>query len=258
MSYILDALRRAQADRERGQVPGLMAQPTPTIAPRQRAMGSSWLLWVLCAAALVLAVAAVFSFTVLHRAVPSVQSKSLATHAERVAPVATGAPAPASAAARPAVPAPVAATTQTPPAATEFSLPSAPPAAGGNSPWPTVVSAPPPPPSVVGPGSIPAAATIAASGPMPSVAARAAAAPDVPSTVAATPLAALSPELRREWPPLNIGGSVWSDQPASRFVLVNGQVVREGETMAPGLVLERIAPKAGLVRWRGMVVEVPL
>ena len=30
MSYILDALRRADAERERGGVPGLHTQPTPT------------------------------------------------------------------------------------------------------------------------------------------------------------------------------------------------------------------------------------
>ena len=31
MSYILDALRRADAERERGNVPGLHAQPMPAV-----------------------------------------------------------------------------------------------------------------------------------------------------------------------------------------------------------------------------------
>lgn len=33
MSYILDALRRADAERERGAVPGLHAQPVPSVSP---------------------------------------------------------------------------------------------------------------------------------------------------------------------------------------------------------------------------------
>ena len=33
MSYILDALRRAEADRQRGAVPGLQDQPQPLPAP---------------------------------------------------------------------------------------------------------------------------------------------------------------------------------------------------------------------------------
>ena len=32
MSYILDALRRADAERERGAVPGLHAQPVPPVS----------------------------------------------------------------------------------------------------------------------------------------------------------------------------------------------------------------------------------
>lgn len=229
-----------------------MAQPTPTLAPRRREIRSTSLLWLLCAAALVLAVAAVLSFSFLHRTAAPVHVQSAATPAAPVAPIA--------AAVRPAGPVP-AVTTQTPPAATEFSLPSAPPAAGGGSPWPMVVSASPRSPLVVGPGSVPAAAPVPTASPAPLVTAQPAAVRDVPASIPAipaTPLAALSAELRREWPALNIGGSVWSDQPASRFVMVNGQVVREGEAMAPGLVLERIAPKAVQLRWRGVLVEVPL
>jgi general secretion pathway protein B len=55
-----------------------------------------------------------------------------------------------------------------------------------------------------------------------------------------------------------VGGSIYSDQPSSRFVVINGLVVREGETAAPGVVLERIAPKAAVIRWRDMRIEMPL
>jgi general secretion pathway protein B len=69
-------------------------------------------------------------------------------------------------------------------------------------------------------------------------------------------LAELPPELRSQLPPLAISGSVWSENAASRFVIVNGQVVREGEAAAPGVTLERIGPKAALMRWREQRFEV--
>ena len=68
----------------------------------------------------------------------------------------------------------------------------------------------------------------------------------------------LASDLRRELPPLVVGGSVWSDSAASRFVILDGQVLREGESVAPGLVLERIQPKAVVLRWREMRVEITL
>jgi general secretion pathway protein B len=64
-------------------------------------------------------------------------------------------------------------------------------------------------------------------------------------------------DLRREWPNLVMGGSVWSSA-ASRFVIVIGLLLHEGEAVAPGLVLERIGPKAVVLRWRDRRVEVPL
>ena len=72
------------------------------------------------------------------------------------------------------------------------------------------------------------------------------------------PLQQLAAELRRELPPLVVGGSVWSDHPGSRFVVLDGQVAHEGDTLAPGLVLERIQPRAVLLRWRDMRLEIKL
>lgn len=52
MSYILEALKKAQAERARGAVPGVDAQPVPTIAPR--APVGQWLGLTAALAALVL------------------------------------------------------------------------------------------------------------------------------------------------------------------------------------------------------------
>ena len=59
-------------------------------------------------------------------------------------------------------------------------------------------------------------------------------------------------------PPLTIGGSVYSPQPASRMVVVNGQVFNEGGNVAPELHLESIGPKSAVFSIRGQRFEVPL
>ena len=55
-----------------------------------------------------------------------------------------------------------------------------------------------------------------------------------------------------------MGGSVWSESSLSRFVIINGQVVREGDTAAPGVTVDRIGPKAVWLRWRELRLEVPI
>jgi general secretion pathway protein B len=68
----------------------------------------------------------------------------------------------------------------------------------------------------------------------------------------------LSPDLRREMPSMTVGGSVYSPDPPSRFVIINGQVVREGEGAAAGVTVESIGPKTATLRWRELRIEVPL
>jgi general secretion pathway protein B len=79
-----------------------------------------------------------------------------------------------------------------------------------------------------------------------------------PATAPPTPLAELPADQRRELPALNVNGSVWSESAASRFVILNGQVLREGDTVAPGLVLEKLMPKSAHLRWRGLLLDLPL
>lgn len=67
----------------------------------------------------------------------------------------------------------------------------------------------------------------------------------------------MTAQQRRDWPPLTLGGAVHSDNPASRFIIVNGQLVREGEEAAPGITVERIEARAAILRWRDLRVELP-
>ncbi|MDP1901363.1 MAG: general secretion pathway protein GspB [Rubrivivax sp.] len=208
MSYILDALRRSQAERDRGQVPGLNAHPLPAdTAPRgRRGIRTAWL-----AVGLALGLGVIGALWLWPEAPQPPPRPGLP-------PVAALAPSP--------VPAPV------------------PPPQPLPAPLPTVVSAPAP------------AAAVA--GPAPGAGPGAAPAKPAAAELRTVPWAELGAELRRELPPLALGGAIWSENAASRFVLVNGQVVREGEAAAPGVTLERIAPKSVLLRWREMRIEVPL
>ena len=79
-----------------------------------------------------------------------------------------------------------------------------------------------------------------------------------PAATAVIALSALTPEQRRDWPALVLGGSVWSDHAPSRFVIFNGGVWREGDEVSPGVVLDRIGPKAAQLRWRSLRIEVSL
>ncbi len=223
MSLILDALRKAEADRQRGAVPGLHAVPTTAPSPPPAAPALRGLGWPLAAALLALG-AAVVAWLLLRPATPAGAGAGATSPA--AAPAAAPATAPANATVPPAAP---------PPAA----LPSPPP-------LPLVVSAPP--------AATPAPA--ATTPPPPATPATPAARP-APILTQVRRLAELPAEQRRELPPLVVSGSVWSEQAAARFVVLDGQVLREGDSLAPGLVLVKLAPRAATLRWRDSLVEVP-
>ena len=84
-----------------------------------------------------------------------------------------------------------------------------------------------------------------------------------PPAAAPTPqpvlrLADLPEAQRRELPPLVVSGAVQSPDPASRMLILDGQVLREGDAPAPGLVLERIGPRAAVFSRGGLRFEIPL
>jgi general secretion pathway protein B len=214
MSYILDALRRAEADRERerGQVPGLH-----TPAPSGSEPAPARLRWLPWAGGGLLLLA-------------GIGAGSWLTGNPREAVVPATAPAPATGPA----PAPVAMPAPAPAMPAAVSKPPPPPAASASPYLP-----PAPPPGVV-------AAT-----PEPP--------PPAPAVEAPVPrLSELPESLRRELPKLAISGSVYSDDPASRFVMVNGEVVREGARLGADLVLEKIGPRELVLRFKGQRFRQPV
>jgi general secretion pathway protein B len=260
MSYILDALRRADAERERGAVPRLhspnLAAPTAAGAagggasgPAAARPGAPWLVPVLAGVVAVAALALAAGLW-LGRGSPAGSAGPDAAGAAGTS-VATAQPAAAATAREGAteVPAVVsgsaAPTPVVPPAPTVVVVPMPAPA-----PPPAARSPGAPAPVGGAPGTRASPAPAAGATPAPGTGA-AAEAPPVPVT-------GLSAEQRRLWPTLAPGGSVYSDDASQRFVILNGQVLREGDSAAPGITVEAIAPRAVVLRWGGLRVELPL
>ncbi|MDG0857283.1 hypothetical protein EXH46_26285 [Pelomonas puraquae] len=111
-----------------------------------------------------------------------------------------------------------------------------------------------PPASATSPYLPPAPPPVTVATPAPSVTRPPAAAPQ-----ARLPLVSELPEAtRRALPRLAFGGSVYSDDPASRLVIVNGEVQREGAPLGNDLVLEQIRPRELVLRFQGLRYRQPL
>jgi general secretion pathway protein B len=120
-------------------------------------------------------------------------------------------------------------------------------------PAPAPVAAPPATPVEIAPMRAtpkPATATASAAAPAP-IAPTAA-----PTRVAS--LADLPVEARRGLPPLAFGGSIYSNTPANRLLIVNGQLMHEGDALGPGVALEQIKPKAAVLNIGGQRFEIGL
>jgi general secretion pathway protein B len=228
MSYILEALRRSQAERERGRVPGLDAQLATAQGASKTPRTRVPVMWLGAGLGVGLMAAVAAAAWRLGSPAPApAPAPAVAVLAQPPQGLAAG-------------PGPGAAVV---PAAAETA-----PVAVPSPSLPVVVSAPVLVPPKV---SAPVAAPVTPATPRTPAAGPAGGEPR------AIPLAELTAEQRRDMPPMAIGGSIWSENAASRFVMVNGQVVHEGEPAGAGVTVERIGQKATVLRWRELRIEVP-
>lgn len=202
MSYILEALKKAEAQRGRGDVPGLDAQhmPAEPLALQPPAGGHGLLIGII----MVLGVAVI----------------GLLLWSGKEAAPATPAP---SAQATPPTTRPEAA-----------------------APPPVLV---PPPDTRDLPRHFQEAPPVAS--PERPSAAPAATATSTQHSAQRTADTPLPEELKAQFPRLSFGGAMHSDNAASRMLIVNGQLLREGDTVAPDLVLQRIELKSATFRYKG-------
>lgn len=243
MSYILDALRRADAERERGAVPNLHAQSVQTMEPddEPRRKGKP-MMWVVAGLSLALVASLAWQFLGREAARESVDA-SLGPGPANGMGAQPAAPLPS----LPASPAPALPAVMTSPTAKVAA-----PAARNELP-PVPAPAPAPRPALP---PAPARASTAASEEKTSVTSAAISTTPLPTTPAASdniriPRQDELPEdIRRQLPKFVVGGSIYSESAASRFLILNGQIFHENDKVMPDLVLEQIKLKTAVLRYK--------
>ena len=235
MSYILEALKKAQAERQLGELPTIHVAPEHSTAGMGAARQDKRkpVLLVLLAVVVVVAVAALL----WRRPWSATPAPALATTSPVVASTPAPAPAPAPASASAPAPAP--------------------------EPLPVVAPLPAPAPAPVLPPSRPAP-SVAISKVAPETPPASPVPPAQPAPVVPVPVPAavaqqvhigtvrdLPDAIQRQIPQVAIGGSMYSADPANRMLLIDRDLRHEGEEIAPGLTLEKIMPKAAVFNYRG-------
>ena len=271
MSYILDALQRADAERGRGNVPGLHARQLPTALEEAAAARTGLRRPLVWGGLLVLVLAATVAGLWMWRSPASPSAPVVTATASQTAPATTPVASPPLPAAVPVVPAvPVApvvspaaptAPTATPPAALAPSAPAsvgAPPAPPATVQAAAVARAAPQPAATAPPAAsdTPVTPAVAPASATPAPRAATAPAPTSPTGSSATPaeaplLSGLPEDLRRQIPALVITGVVHADNPAQRLLVVNNQVLTQDGQLGPDLVLETIGSRHSVFRFRG-------
>lgn len=289
MSFILDALKKAEAERQLGQVPNLHVQPLGSLPAHATPSRSGKTLLIAAFTILIAASGMLAWLRPWQDPASSGQDSSKASEdipASRTSsPTANAATTPVQAAAPDrqviADASPLPAQNLSAHLAPAPKKPSAPPArpavkkSGATSApaaaHPDARKAAELPGNPVAATSTPAtAAPVAATTPLPP--AMAAAKPPIRQTAHAQAgsgeieprsNAALTPEnatpsqrelpelIQRELPSLSIGGYIYSENPKERQLLVNRRLVHEGEEAASGVLLEKMLPKAAVFNYKG-------
>lgn len=228
MSYILEALKKSQAERQLGELPSIHAPQVQLHDGAASASARRTPVWLALGGVTVAVAAALLLWQPW-------QADAAAPAAAAVVPavLAQAVPAPLPVAAPPAAvtPAPVAAFV--PPAATAAPVHHARPVAEPKQETPGQAVSPP-------------------------VAAPAPAVPPTPAAEESVPGMRDLPEpIQRQIPAIAIGGYIYSKNPADRLLLIDKVLRHEGEELAPGLVLEKLQPKAAIFSFKGYRYRVP-
>jgi general secretion pathway protein B len=257
MSYILDALRRADAERSRGAVPGLHAHNMPGDG-EPAARNHAPLIWAAAAAGVLVVAGLVIVLFGPWHAAPAPDARATLAPAPELAPRDDAPALPArgeQSAPRPGALDPGARPIEPPigraaPPAYPPATPRRPPVAPArvatleprvDSPPPAAAAAPAQPPVEHYGATLPAAPTPAS-------------APARGNAV--TNINDLPPNVRSQLPRLTVGGAIYSETPSARMVILNGQVFHEGDKPAADTVLEQIRLKSAVLNFRGQRYEV--
>jgi len=243
MSYILEALKKAQAERQLGNAPTIHApQPVQVNAAAGGAAAQRKpLLLGLGAGALVV----LGGLALMWQRGPA-QNTQAAQAVQPVPPSAASGPAsatlavrapdmppPAPAAPRALAPAPASRTVADLRTDARVAAAGAPPAAAAAQPQAAQPAGPRPQ------SASPSAAAAASEDSLPLV-------------------QQLPEQVRSQIPRVSFGGYMYSANAADRLLLVDNALRHEGEEVAPGLVLEKLLPRAAVLNFRGVRYRVGL
>ncbi|NHQ91081.1 general secretion pathway protein GspB [Janthinobacterium lividum] len=223
MSYILEALKKSQAERQLGELPSIHAPQVQLHDGAASGAARRTPVW-LALGGVAVAVAAALLLWQPWQAAATAPAAAPAVPAQ-----AMPAPAPVQVVVPPAVPVPAPVAVAVPPAAIAA---------------PVHHARPVPEPRQESPIPAPAPAV-----PVPAPAA--AAEETVPG------MRDLPEPIQRQIPPVAIGGYIYSKNPADRLLLIDKVLRHEGEELAPGLVLEKLQPKAAIFSFKGYRYRVP-
>ena len=271
MSLILEALRKSEAERRRGQAPDLFAELPPATHRRGPAL-SPWY-WLLLA----LVLCATIAWLLRERwAPPAAPVAASAARTVAMAPTTSDA---ATVAAPDSVPGVVVATqgSEVVPEAAADVVQAPPPVASQPAVSPLVDSQPAGrptdqdttpvegdvvPPTVVDmPTAIPTETQL----PVPPTT-RATTADTTTPTTSPSPtirdstlleLSDLTAAQRRQLPPLKLSMHLWNQDPSRRFVIIDGARLGEGDRIGEA-VIDRIAADSVVLDWNGRRLRLPL
>jgi general secretion pathway protein B len=249
VSFILDALRKSEHERQRQLGPSIAELPVARPAPRV----PPWV-WVALAALLTLNVALVAWFLARETrgpAPPAATATAVPTTAAPPQPAPAAAmPPPASAPVNPSASTAEPAPLET--AAERTAASSPPPALAGRELRPLSAEAAgepafgPPPfaaPAAPDPALLPV--------PPPAAVHRAPASASVPT------IDQLPPQATAGLPPLNVSLHIYAAQPAQRAVFINGTRYREGDGLPGGAVVREITPDGAVISYGGQSFLLP-
>jgi general secretion pathway protein B len=228
MSYILDALKKAESDRQLGSIPNIYAAAPPQAAAGASSERPKWLPWIVALNLLAAAVAAALWFN----ARPVVAPAASVPKALAAAPTIAAAP--------------IIAQTVVP-AARSFATP-----------------APPSVPASIVTSKSDAGQTRVPESVAPAMRATTMEKPQV-LTPAQSPseekpvgsLRDLPENLQREIPAATVNGYIYAKNPADRSVLINNKLLHEGEQVEPGLVLDKLTPNGAVLNFKGYQYRIP-
>ncbi|MGZ3157752.1 MAG: hypothetical protein ACXU7H_01585, partial [Burkholderiaceae bacterium] len=239
MSYILDALKKADSERQHGKTPDIYSpQPSSDALDNEESARNKPIVWIL--SILIVLLCAFLIFINLYRTPPAVTLPPAPIAAAPIPPAPPIAPAVQS---TPVAPAPVVEPAVVVPAA---AAPTPPPTAVAES--PIAADQPAAEPVKLQPSaklSIPAAkekrhasASASSTSKKPSVTKEA----DLSVETVSTTFRDLPLNIQNEIPTVTVGGYIYSTKREECQLLINKLILHEGEQVAPGLMLERMMP----------------